>query len=369
MRSCLALAFGVALIAGCATSQMGSVAPTLPATTAGGELAISGVRVEPKTLDLSQPRAGALVSFQLSDTADIWLEIVDDEGRLVRRTEPEPVEFGRRSLGWNGRADDDTPVPNGVYRYVIHAKAPDGREAVYNPSTETGGEELTARNFTFDRPTATLGWVMPKAGRVRLRIGLKGFPHLRTLLDWQPMEAGAQQLAWDGLDASGLIRAIDHPELSLNLAAFALPDNTIIIRGSQSSIGHRQWKTLYAPNVHPSGYFHAKHPRAECREGIVRVEFPETFRKDAQGRVIVRGKIPVRVTLEGPTAARFVNQRFEVVLFEDLIRLFEEEQSLNPYTFLWDTTRLTPGEHLLTVDILSYDDHYAVATLPILVER
>ena len=65
------------------------------------------------------------------------------------------------------------------------------------------------------------------------------------------------------------------------------------------------------------------------------------------------------------TGGLIVNRRFEVVIYEDLTVLFEEEESTNPFTFLWDTSKLPPGEHLLTINLLSYDDHYGVATVPV----
>jgi hypothetical protein len=78
--------------------------------------------------------------------------------------------------------------------------------------------------------------------------------------------------------------------------------------------------------------------------------------------------VPVRVTLEARDASSLVNERFEMALYEDLQFLFEEEESLNPFTFLWDTTHLTPGAHLLTVNVLGYEDHYGVATQPVIIE-
>jgi hypothetical protein len=83
---------------------------------------------------------------------------------------------------------------------------------------------------------------------------------------------------------------------------------------------------------------------------------------------VVSGVVPVRVTVDAADAPHLINSRFEVALFEDTTFLAEEEEGTTPFTYLWDTTRLRPGEHLLTANILSYDDHYGVATVRVMVE-
>ena len=358
-----------ALIAGCATPLRAT--PPSPSAAATAEaLTITGVGVEPKTLDLSPPRNGhaVVVRSQLNRAATVSLDIVDATGRVVRQLRAD-AQTDRPQMRWDGLTEAGKPVPPGVYRYVLHARAMDGAQATYDPSAATGGEELEPRDFTFDRATGRLRWLMPRAGRARLRVGIEGFPHLRTLLDWEPMEAGWQQLAWDGLDASGLIRAIDHPHLMVKLSAYVLPDNTIIVRGSPVDALPSEPPVTYPPEYAADrAYLHARHPRQGCHEARLSIQFPEETRYDPQHHPRLQGTVPVRVMLDARDASFLVNERFEVSLYEDLNFLFEEEESLNPFTFLWDTTHLTPGAHLLTVNVLGYDDHYGVVTQPVMIE-
>ena len=292
----------------------------------------------------------------------------------MRRLETGTQAAGLRSVIWDGLDADGQPVSSGVYRYILHATTDYGlrtTDSVYDSSSTTGGEELQPREFVFDRQTGAMRWVMPKAGFARLRIGLEGFPHLRTLLDWEPLEAGEHTLQWDGLDASGLIRSSEHPNLSIKLSAFALPDNTMIVHGSSQTTDHgrRTMDSTYHPLARPDAtYFHARHPRAVCHDVAFRVEFPAARRRSAEGYPVVSGVVPVRVSVDAPDVARVVNQRFEMVLYEDLTLLFEEEESLSPFTFLWDTTKLPMGRHLLTVNLLTYDDHYGVLTTPVIIQ-
>jgi len=380
---------------GCATTSKVPLASTPPSA-----LAITNVGVEPKMIDINQQQVAA-IRYELTQPATVVIDLVGEEGRLMRRLDAGQQTAGMHTMTWDGRATDGQSVPRGVYRYVVVAKTPHS-SLIYDPSRTTGGEELTPWDFTFDKDTGTLKWVMPKAGYVRLRIGLEGFPHLRTLLDWEPLEAGEHSVVWDGLDASGLIRLRDHPTLSIKLQTFALPWNTLIVKyqqtadsaesatrrpafggGGSASGGSTQQtdlptsdelRTMNSPAYPPlhrpdAAYLHARHARAICREANLRVELPEVARSDTEGRPVLSGLVPVRVLLDERDAQSLINSRFEVALFEDTTFLFEEEEGSHPFTYLWDTAHLPPGEHLLTINVLSYDDHYGVTTLPVMIER
>lgn len=353
--------------AGCAMTRAAQ-APAAGAAARATTPVITGVGVEPKTL---HPGGGVTIRYTLTQPATAHIDLVDEDGRVVRRLDAGRQGAGAQTLPWDGRTDEGTPVSGGVYRYIIHALDGAGHHAVHDPSPDHGGEELVPRDFTFDPLTGRMQWLMPRAGRARLRIGIQGFPHLRTLLDWEPLEAGRHELVWDGRDASGLIQAQTHPDLLVKLSAFALPDHTVIVHGEPASDApERAGPVAYPPTQHSgAAYLHARHPRAVCHEARLSVEFPRGTRTDAQGRPRLSGTVPVRVVLDPHDAPHLVNQRFEVALYEDLTFLFEEEESVNPFTFLWETGRLTPGEHLLTVNILSYDDHYGVLTQPVVIEE
>jgi len=369
MRPRLALAAGPLLAA--VLSLQGCAGPAARRRTAAADAsppAIVEVGVAPKAIDVSRQEQAAF-HFTLVHPAAARVDVVDDAGGVVRRLGLGWRTAGRQVAQWDGRAADHAPVPDGVYRYVIIAEDRSGHRAVYDPSMETGGEELSAWAFQHDPNTGRLQWVMPKAGYVRLRIGVGRFPLLRTLLDWEPMEAGAHAVEWDGKDASGLIDLRRHPGLAITLSAFAMPDNTVIVRHSaQRATAEPGGDAAYPPAFRqPAAYLHARHRRAACREAGVGVAFPGA-RRDPNGLPLLNGIVPVRVTVEASDARRMTDERFEVSLFEDLTFLFEEEDGATPFTYLWDTSHLTPGRHLLTVNVLGYADHMGVRTVPVMVE-
>lgn len=317
------------------------------------------VGVAPKSF---WPEKGETVVIRWTQTqeAKITLEIHREDGALMRHFETlSPA--GDHTFRWDGKDEEGTPVPAGVYLYSLRSQGENGRETVYDPSLTMGGEELKIERFTFDKEKRQFDFILPRAGRARLRIGLTPFMHLRTLLNWEPMEAGSHTLIWDGLDASNWIRAVDHPNLSVNLAAFALPDNAIIARGT-----HEESSTFPgAANRRPpkSGlYLHALHDPAQCRDIFLQVEFPGSEEND-EGLPILDGKTIVRTRLEEKDKNFMVNQRFEIIFSVDTVLLFEEEEGQDPFNFEWDTTGLAPGEHLLTVNLIGYDDHYGVKTV------
>jgi len=330
---------------------------------------LAAIGVEPKAIDLGLGQQ-ARFRYTLGEAATVRIDVVDDGGRILRRLEPGARAAGSHAEAWDGLDSAGQRVPDGAYRYVLRATDLRGHEAAHDPSAETGGEELTPRNFSFEREPGRLAWMMPKAGYARLRVGVEGFPHLRTLLDWQPLEAGPQSLAWDGLDASGLIKAKAHPNLSIKLHAFALPDNTLIVRGSgRPPAPGRGGDAAYPPAAKgPGAYLHASHSRAVCHEVGLSIDFPDSRATDAEGRPLLAGRVAVRVTIDPEDAGHLLDQRFETVIFEGLTVLFEDEESSNPFTFLWDTSRLRPGPQLLTVNMLSYDDHYGLATRAVVVQ-
>ncbi len=377
MRSGVAVVVGLValdVIAGCATRPAGH--PAAPVTSAAPapapERLVMRLGVEPKTVDAAAP-GGVTIRYELTRPAAVVVDLVDEAGRVVRALDAGTQPPGVQSARWDGRTAEGAPISDGAYRYIIHARDAQGREQVDDPSTTTGGMELTPRDFSFDRAAGTFRWVMPQAGYARLRVGIEGFPHLRTLIDWVPLEAGPQMVSWDGRDASGLVQLADHPRLTIKLFAFALPDNVVIVRGPAAPAPPEAPPSValtYPPLVWGStAALHAQHPRATCHESRVRVEFPEGIRQDADGRPVLAGRVPVRVVLDPRDAQAVVSARFEVSLYEDLTFLMEEEDGSNPFTYLWDTTTLPPGPHLFTVNILSYDDHYGVVTQPVMIER
>ena len=140
-----------AVMAGCATSA-GTGTRLMTAQIVGPE-AVTNVGVEPKTIDPSTGQA-ATVRYHLSDAASVQLDLVDEDGHVIRRVESGSQLAGSHQVVWDGCATSGAIAPRGVYRYVIIAQGPRG-QAIHDPSPQTGGEELTPTEFTFDSASGT----------------------------------------------------------------------------------------------------------------------------------------------------------------------------------------------------------------------
>ena len=62
------------------------------------------------------------------------------------------------------------------------------------------------------------------------------------------------------------------------------------------------------------------------------------------------------------------NALFEVAFYVDLTFFFEDEESTTPMTWMWDTSELAPGPHILTVNVFSYDGRIGCITRPVVVD-
>lgn len=321
-------------------------------------LAIDKVVVEPKEVALDSG-VKTSVRFELSqDAAATTLEITDEVGKTVRTLDLGSQRAGAVTATWDGRDAAGKPLPSGVYLYWIRATDSAGATTRFeNPVA--GGNEVLVQQFTLDPETGTMRFLLPQASRIRLRVGLKGFPLLRTLHDWVPMAAGEHEVTWDGVDSTGKIHLLGKSALDVNLTAFALPGNAILVRSSQPAASVAGVR----PNVPENAFRHAKHPLEICHEPKLKLDLPGTPAKGKSGLPVVSGVVPVRITLDPADASHLVDARFEIMLFVDTVFLTEAEEGSNPFTYQLDTRALAPGPHMFTVNVLSYDDHAGTATI------
>ena len=91
------------------------------------------------------------------------------------------------------------------------------------------------------------------------------------------------------------------------------------------------------------------------------------YRKDAQGRWIVSGQVPLVVNVSDAERQRVLERRFESVFYIDGTYAHENELGYLPLTWVWDTTRINPGEHFITLNVRGYEGNFGAATLKVIV--
>jgi len=62
-------------------------------------------------------------------------------------------------------------------------------------------------------------------------------------------------------------------------------------------------------------------------------------------------------------------QQFEIILFVDTVFHAEEERGYLPFNYPWELKNLPPGEHVLSVNIITFGDQIGVGSRKIKIVR
>ena len=359
-------------------------AATLPAEGARGDpsgatapAAIDRVRVTPKLLDRGgaaagghPPGAGTIrIALALSQPADLSLEI---GSFATGRAAPVPLRrlsfpgrgAGLHAVSWDGRDAAGHPVAARVYALRLATRNAAGTHT-WGDLSPAAGEEVLAQRLTYDRASRQLRFHLPAASYLRVQMRLQDYPHLRTVLDWEPRPAGWHTVTWDGWDRSRVLALADDPRLRVELAAYALPRHAVIVRGGAEA----PRPPAASPSAVPAyrtgaACLQVGNPPQACWAPRFTLELPDAANPHPEnGLPRLRGEVPVRIRLAEADIAPLLQSRFELMVFVDAEFWFEEEEGTHPLTFHLDTRELVPGEHVLTVNLATYDDRLGSRSL------
>ncbi len=188
-------------------------------------------------------------------------------------------------------------------------------------------DEIFATEFSFDMNTGEIKYNLPEKALVRLRVGIRdGGPMLRTLLDWEPREAGLHTEAWDLKDTSGVADYKGNPGLMVIL----------------------QCVKADAPQTETSDFRRTFHKSPKFR-----IEFPGAA-LNMEGIVMLKAKTPLRIWIDPQDKDWLTRTRYEVGLYVDNNFVVEDEEASDPFTYQFDTAKLNNGRHIVTVNIVGY---------------
>ena len=322
-------------------------------------LSLNAVALDKKTFS---PRSGeeVIIRYKPSFASTVTVDIYNNLGELVRRLDnKKDVSVLMQKTVWDGKDEKGAVVPNGVYFYAIELSSKEKRNYIYNPYKKTHGKKLKVISSSYDEETKQIYYKLPQAAMVRIRVGLKdGGPLLATPLDWSAKEAGSHAIGWDGKDSSGLINLASHPKRNLVIFTYSLADNSIIVEGEKQRRSNLEMSKLNLPK---DRHRHALDNPGVCFEPRINIEFL-TEATVQEGASEVSGVMPVKVSVDPEDLLVVENSRYEIMFYVDTVFLFEDELGFSPFTYMWDTQGLSEGEHLLTVNLWTYDDHCGVAT-------
>jgi hypothetical protein len=319
------------------------------------------------------------LAYSLSSPATVTVKVFDADADLVRVVANQVRQnAGAQTAAWDGRDADGKTVPNEAYFFTIEARTANGGETVYDPVTFSGGEPFDLGKAQVSREAGTLTYRLSQPSRVLVRIGVPGSSLLRTLVDWQPRSQGEITEYWNGKDQDNLINIVDSPNYTVLIAYYTLPETSVITVGN-SVTDYRTYKSQLrgkrpAKPVRPMTNARKLSPQFMARSSTFRdfkvaISFPEVDKGDPRAVPTVRDKVLVRVDIPEADREVIAGRQYEIILFVDTTYFAEEERGYVPFNFPWELTRLPPGEHTFTVNIVTFDGQIGIGSRRIRVMR
>jgi len=312
-----------------------------------------------------------VIHYNLSHAAEVTVRIFDSRNILMRNlVANEAQRPGDRKATWDGKDETGRFVPPGLYLYTVHGRGDHGDEALFDLTDITGGESLSVQAVEYDSAKAALTYVLPKPGLVNIRYGLKGSGLiLGTLIDWVPRPAGLNSESWDGYDAERIIRVGDNPNIEIAVSAYALSSNSIVVRSNKPAarpgfIEDVSWgKAVREKTKQPKKrmYDHWQHARDKCSDPRVVITLPDA-KPGKDGLPTISGSTPIRFDVAQEDLELMIGERFEIVIYIDLLFVYEEELGYVPFTWIWDPIGVSPGAHYISVVFRGYEGHFGAAT-------
>ncbi len=312
------------------------------------------------------------LTYQLSRSATVTIKVFDPDQELIRvLADGVTRDGGTNQEAWDGKDDRGVLVPNEAYFFTIVAEESSSRQqVVYDPITFSGGEQFDLGQATFGREEGTLSYKLSQPSRVLVRIGIAKSALLKTLVDWEPRVAGEITEYWNGKDEDNLVE-VWNKNFSTVITYFTLPETSVITVGN-SETSYRDYKTGLAEprpkkenrpfsnrrNISP----HFLASRLTDRTFKIPLQFPEY--PNGEKVEIPHGTPQVLLRVDvGPEGRQVLaNEQFEIIVYVDHIFFAEEERGYLPFNYPLELSQFPPGDHILTVNIATFHDHFGVGT-------
>lgn len=331
---------------------------------------LTNVRVEPASFNPSLDEKVTIV-YALGEPDKVTVRVYDPDNGLIRTlVDGEPREAGSHSETWDGKDWQGRVVPDEAYFFTVETASGE----VYDPTTYSGGVVGDLTDARFDRESGTVNYRLPAASRVLIRLGVQSGPMLKTLVDWKPRVVGEVTEYWDGRDEDDLVGLWERPDFSALITYVTLPEATTIAFGNKEEsyrdlkLGRGQGRpakperppsSKRAERLRPEGLV----PPAWARAPEIAVSFPKVDSGEPSSSLPeVAGPVAVRVDVDDSDRQLLAQEQFEILFFVDHVFFAEAERGYLPYNWRWEVANLPPGEHLLTVNVSSFNGQVGVSS-------
>jgi len=315
------------------------------------------------------------ISFNLSESADLQVNIFDDRDYLIRSINKGSMGKGDQKIAWDLKDQKKALVPPEAYKYTIVATNSNGEEIVHDLSDITGNKLVTINDAHLNKTTGNIEFVLKKPSRVLIRAGLSGGgPLLVTIANWAARKDGLNTVNWNGYDASEVINIRKHDKLYFDVQAYSFSDNTIVVGKNNNTaklIDMTKWNVEKRKNVvqKKKRMIAAYQQSSETRgDFVVNLDITQ-HNKTKNNTPIVSGVVPVKLSVDKENMATIMNRRAEPVFYIDGKFSYENEVGFYPMIWKLNTRNLNEGEHYLTVNLRGYEGNFGIASKKIIVEH
>ena len=340
-------------------------------------LRISEVFVHPRVFNPSRGEK-VTIGFKVSRPSKVRVRVLDSEMNLVRDLSGGIWQEVHKII-WDGRDLMGRVVPDEAYTFAIEAMDRSRGSAFYDPFGRFDGEETLALKVVYAEARGVVSYHLPRESRVLIRVGIPKGPLLKTILPWQPRQAGYHEEPWDGKDESGALYLSQMRGYKLSAEAIPLVEHSVITVGHRTvdldsnkiapGIGRPKRKDPASLGEGPWAV--RLPPKSLVQRGPIpkfRIDLPEHTLRTESGHFRVHGKVPIKVTLDEKVLNEVTEERYEVILYVDFEFVSEVEEGYSPSTHLWDTKEVGSGEHILTVNVRTLNGQVSSASLRVWVE-
>lgn len=341
--------------------------PIAIAKQSSGSFKIHRVKLDQKSFNPSENEV-VKVSFEVTRDSGVVIFIFDQLGRKVWQDTMSNCKAGRSVFNWDGRSLSGNIAEGDVFLYAIEATDKDGVKVLYNPVANTGGVEAAPMEFDTS-VDGEIEFVLPKTCMVRIRPSIVNGPFFNPIVKWKPYTAGRHTVKWDGKDNSGMINLSSNKNIRYQIDCYTLPSNTIIF--DSSTVPLRQLQDSNSENrsviwsTKGKCMYYVQNP-IDCTPAKFAVEYlgrPLT----KEGVPVLSGNIHIKIDIAKEDLQRLINSRFGLTVYLDGVYIHGIDETTSPVTFDIDTNIFSKGIHLLTYNIISYDDHIRSLTQKIIV--
>lgn len=318
-----------------------------------------------------------MVSFTLSRPGKAILKIFDPKMLLINEVLCKVSESGLYKGIWDGKDLEGRIVPDEAYFFTIEVLDYKGNFAFYDPTT-ISGEEYFTLPVQLKREDKKITYELVKDARVMIKAGIKkGGPLLKTILNRLPGLAGKYGAPWEDEGGVGVIDLADQEGFSLTAEAVTLPENSLLTRGNFDYPYYEYITKIVQerPQKKNRPLFKAEHPLIgleikRWREIVPEPKFsltlPEDIPINEDGLPIIQGKVPIKIILDEGLKTVTTEQRYEILFFVDFTFVSEEEGGYSPYTWIWDTKKVSNGEHIITVNIYTLKGGFSAKSIKVI---